>query len=910
MQRYSVLRSFPFLTYLIFAIGTQAVMAGTTGKIVGTVVDDETGEPLPGANVIVSGTTLGAASDLQGYYIILNIPPGTYSLKASMMGYARMVVNKVIVSSDYTTTVDFRLPSTVLEAEGVTIVAERPMVVKDQTSTVAVITAEQIEAMPVDEFSEVLELQAGLVKDSGGKLHIRGGRASEIGYIVDGVSVTDPFSGDIAIEVENASIQELTVVSGTFNAEYGQAMSGIVNIVTKEGGEKLTGNISYYSGDYVSSNTDIFQNIDDVDPVNIFNIQGGLSGPVPGFKDKLSFFTSVRLFDNDGWLNGIHRFNPSDWSCFSCTEWRGQNLIGIDTTIVEETGPGTTRSLNPFKKLSLQGKITYRLSPTIKLSYGIFWDRVDFRNYEHLFKFNPTGSLQNKKKGYMHLVTWNHTLSSRTFYTLKFSNFFSRFQSFAFEDPQDPRYANPARLRDASGNAFRTGGAWSGHFDRKTDSLIGRFELTSQVTKTHQIKTGVEVKRHALNLDEFVILPNRDAAGVVIEPFEPFIPPLNSPLHNAYTHNPVEIAAFVQDKMEFQNLIVNLGLRYDYFDPDGEVLEDFLRPQTSPRRSTSIKQQLSPRIGLAYPITDRGVISISYGHFFQIPTFEQLYTNPEFEPRLTSLTRDDLGGLESLLAITGNADLDPQMTVGYEVALQQALSDNIVTNIAVYYRDIRNLLATEFQRTIQGDELIRFINRDFGNVTGFSIALDYRRTGNISFSLDYTFQVAEGNASDPRSVFFDNRTDPPIESEKQTVPLDWDQRHTLNFVVSLDKPANWGVSLIGKFGSGLPYTPEFEDQRTSFANSGRRPAQYTFDLKAHKGFRLGPFRYSISLTVFNLFDRKNEIEVYRDTGRAGSTLAARRAGAIFGVNTLDEFLTRPDFFSAPRQIRIGASWRF
>lgn len=910
MRPYSVLRFFPVLTFLIFAIGTQVVMAGTTGKIVGTVLDDETGEPLPGVNVLLSGTARGAATDLEGYYFILNIPPGTYSLKASMIGYTEMLINKITVATDYTSTVDFRLQSTVLEGEGVTIIAQRPLVVKDQTSAVAVITAEQIQAMPVDEFSEVLELQAGLVKDSAGKLHIRGGRASEIGYLVDGISVTDPYSGDIAIEVENAGIQELTVISGTYNAEYGQAMSGIVNIVTKDGGDKLTGNISFYSGDYASSNSDVFLGIDDVDANNIFNIQGGLSGPVPGFGDKLTFFASVRRFENDGWLNGVHRFNPQDWSCFSCTQWRGQTFFDVDTTIVEASGPGTTFALNPLEKTSLQGKITYRITPTLKLSYGIFWNQVDSRKYDHLFKLNPTGSLKDEKKGYTHIVTWNHTVSSRTFYTLKFSNFFSSFESFAFEDPNDPRYANPDRLRDASSNAFRTGGALGGHFARETDSLIGRFEVTSQVTKRHQIKTGFEVKRHELTLDEFVILPKTDDSGVLIDPFESFIPPLDSPLHNAYIHNPVEISAFVQDKMEFQNVVVNLGFRYDYFDADGEVPVDFLRPTTSPRRSASIKQQVSPRVGLAYPISDQGVVSISYGHFFQMPTFNQLYTNPDFEPRLTSLTRDDLGGLESLLAITGNADLEPQMTVGYEVALQQGFSDNIVVNITVYNRDIRNLLGTEFQRTIQGDEFTRFINRDFGNVTGVSITLDYLTARNLSFALDYTFQVAEGNASDPRSVFFDNRTDPPVESEKQRVPLDWDQRHTLNFVVSLEKPANWGASLIGKFGSGLPFTPEFEDQRSSFENSGRKPAQFTLDLKAHKDFKFGPFNTSIILTVFNLLDRKNEIDVFNDTGRAGTTLAARRAGAIFGVNTLDEFLNRPEFFSSPREIRLGASWRF
>jgi len=142
------------------------------------------------------------------------------------------------------------------------------------------------------------------------------------------------------------------------------------------------------------------------------------------------------------------------------------------------------------------------------------------------------------------------------------------------------------------------------------------------------------------------------------------------------------------------------------------------------------------------------------------------------------------------------------------------------------------------------------------------------------------------------------------------VPLDWDQSHTLNFTFTLGDPTSWSVSLIGRLGSGLPYTPEVQNLRTSFENSERKPAQQTFDLRAYKNFRIGRLNYSLFLKVYNLFDRRNENQVYLDTGRAYYTLVSRYAGDVRGVNTLKDFLNRPDFYSEPRQVVFGVSVSF
>lgn len=302
----------PFIIIFIFS---SLAMAGTTGKIVGQVIEASSGEPLVGVNIIVESQPLGAASDMDGSFIILNLPPGSYDLRAIMLGFADMVIKGVRVNVDKTTKVEFSLQEATLElGETVEVTAERLLVKKDLTSSESIVGSEEIENLPVENISDVINLQAGVTVDPGGGIHIRGGRSNEISYMVNGVSVNDVYSGDYAIEVENNSIQELNVISGTFNAEYGQAMSGIVNIVTKEGSNKFDGNLQVFVGDYVSNSDNIFWNVDNINP--IYNIQGSFGGPFPGVK-KLKYFISGRYFADEGYIYGNNVFLPTDSSDFS-----------------------------------------------------------------------------------------------------------------------------------------------------------------------------------------------------------------------------------------------------------------------------------------------------------------------------------------------------------------------------------------------------------------------------------------------------------------------------------------------------------------------------------------------------------------------------------------------------------------
>ncbi|MBN2355111.1 carboxypeptidase-like regulatory domain-containing protein, partial [candidate division KSB1 bacterium] len=216
------------LTLLCILLLTSWLAAGTTGKLAGKIVDEATREPLPGVNVLLEGTSMGCISAMDGHYFIINIPPGSYNVAFTIVGYTKKRVENLRVTVDATTSLSVTLKSTVIEGDEVTIVAERPMVQRDLTSSSARISSDQMEMLPIESVGQVVELQAGVVNG-----HFRGGRLGEVAYLIDGLAVNDVYTGGQMITLQRNSIEEVEVISGTFNAEYGQAMSGVVNIVSK-----------------------------------------------------------------------------------------------------------------------------------------------------------------------------------------------------------------------------------------------------------------------------------------------------------------------------------------------------------------------------------------------------------------------------------------------------------------------------------------------------------------------------------------------------------------------------------------------------------------------------------------------------------------------------------------------------
>jgi len=905
------------LIILSFTIGfTSILTGGTTGKIAGEVTDNITHEPLIGVNVYLEGTNLGTATDINGEYIIINIPPGEYTLKATMMGYKIVRLKNIRVSVDRTTEVNIEMTTTVIEGEVVELIAKKPLVQNDLTSSEVVINAEEIQELPVENFDQILNLQAGVIKDSEGELHIRGGRSSEISYLVDGISVTDPFSSSMPINFEKNAIKEMQVVTGTYNAEYGQAMSGIVNIVTQKGQKKFDGEISLYGGDYFTSHKDIFFNIQDAGNdfieynihdfthpnLNNYDIQGSFSGPLNFVSKNLTFFLTARHYNNQGYLYGRRIYMPDD----SCS-FNTPNRIGWRW---EHTGDSSLVIMDYNIASSCQGNISYSYSPlSMKIEYTGIFQRKESQSYVHDFKYTPDGKGTNYQFVHNHILTLTHTLNNRIFYTLKYSYLNNDSKYYKYKNPLDHRYVSPLRFNAASGYRFYVGGCDMNHLYQNTKRNIVKFDITNQINKTNEIKTGIEYDWNYIFYNDFEIRVD------AMTNWEPEVPNLNSPNHDKYNRSPNMLSCYLQDKLELQNMIINIGVRYERFWPNGVVLSDPRDPninlpikqqhqtETYEERlkhwyqPATPKDQVSPRFGISYPITDKGIIHFSYGHFLQIPNYSYLYSNPDFEVT---------GGLNSII---GNADLKPEKTVSYEIGLQQQLTESLAIDVIGFYKDIRNLIGTEIIETyIMGDRYARYINRDYGNVRGITLSFEQRRSNFLSARLDYTYQVAEGNASDPKAAFYDVRSG--VEPVKQLVYLDWDQTHTLNTSITLGVPKKWGLSIIGQYGSGKPYTPMFRGIRTMFENSERKPPQYRVDLRSHYDLYFYNINVSIFLLVYNLFDRLNEEIVYNDTGRANYSLIPTYTGNVYGPNTLDEYLVRPHYFSSPREIKIGINIEF
>lgn len=915
----------------IFLFFTSA-FAGTTGKIAGRVIDKNSGEPLPGANVFLEGTSYGSTTDLDGYYVILNVPPGTYTIIAQYVGYQEVKMTGIKVSIDLTTRIDFKLAETTLESsEEIVVIGKRKLIQKDITSSQASVSAEEIQVLPVAEMTDVLQLQAGITRDAAGGFHIRGGRSNEISYWVNGVSVTDVFDNSMGIEVDNNSIQELQVISGTFNAEYGNAMSGIINLVTKEGESNYAGNIKLYAGDNLSNFTDYFYYIDHFDPLAEYNIQSSLSGPVPLTSKKLTFFANLRYNKNDGYLYGQRRYNPDGSWASADTLLAVSRRDDPEARYVEKDGKlykivppmsGKPVPMNWSKKYNAQAKLTYRPFSFLKFNAEILYSKRNFQDYDHSYKWEPDGNVKKFSDSYNSWLSATHTLNSKTFYTVYASFFQNHFQEYLYKNPYDPRYVYSDTLQPIA-YAFRTAGTNNHRFDRMTRTYGLKMDFTSQVTNKHLIKFGFDKKWHVLNFDDYWLQAARDASGQIISPYQPEIPADTSHIRTKYTRRPTEFAAYIQDKIEYEDMIINLGLRFDYFNSHGKVLVDPADPniyfplreglaQLSIKerekyfyKNAKPKMQLSPRLGIAYPISAQGVIHFSYGHFLQIPSFVYLFNGGYYR----------VGESGQFYGPYGNPDLDAQRTVMYEIGLQQGFLGDFKIDVTGFYRDVRNWISTSpLYITYNRVTYSIYINKDYANVKGVTLNFKKRYSNNYSFDISYTFQIAEGSNSTPEEEFNAIRSN--LEPTLILLPLDWDQRHLFNGTFYVGGQT-WGGSLITRYGTGLPYTPQVTQYTSDRGirwglqkNSRRRPNQFSMDLRLHKNFKVSGFNITAFVNVYNLLDNRIPINVFADTGKPDYTTVKVPEDPVKRPNTVAEYRKFPWHYAEPRRVQFGIDFNF
>ncbi|UCH11361.1 MAG: carboxypeptidase-like regulatory domain-containing protein, partial [Fidelibacterota bacterium] len=231
-----ILKVFLF-TSALFLFPYQ-IQGGITGKIAGRVIDARSREPIPAANITLEGTNLGAASDLQGNYFIINLRPGPYTIVCNVIGYTTVRQTQVYVSADLTTRVDFELNVETIMGEVVTVVAERPVIQEDVAGSEMVMREEDVAVFKQDFFQDFMESQVGIfisADEAGSGLSIRGGDINETNIALNGVSLRNAITQQPNLGISLTSIQEVTITTGGFTAEYGDIRSGMVNVITKEG---------------------------------------------------------------------------------------------------------------------------------------------------------------------------------------------------------------------------------------------------------------------------------------------------------------------------------------------------------------------------------------------------------------------------------------------------------------------------------------------------------------------------------------------------------------------------------------------------------------------------------------------------------------------------------------------------
>ena len=485
------------LSTLLFAAG---------GKISGTVTDAQSGEPLPGVNVYISELSLGAATDLNGNYVILNVVAGTYTLKASYIGYATYAFTEMRVSTGQTTTQDFKMSQEVLQGQEVVVVADRPLVRKDLTASQKITTNDEIKDLPVETFLGVLTTQAGVNVGSDGALHIRGGRSGEVGYYIDGVSVANPFgTSGLAVSVSNKALQEMKVVSGAFNAEHGNAMSGIVNIQIAEGGPKYSGSLSMYSGDYVTDDSDLYTNLDNLNFTTNKVIEGTFTGPVPFLSNEgnFTFNLSGRYSYDEGYIYGVREHYPNDYSDFRFS----------DFWYIQNNGDKDFVPMNPNERFNFLTKLTYRITPKIKLSAQLLHDDREYKPANlasHQYKFNPDGTYNYFRNNNNYSIKLSQAFT-KTYYEANVFVANTDYEQYVYADtnavylnPDNPGYVSTNNVQGSPPTTtFVFGGVQMNHLYRNSSSKGGKFDLTSQITHRHELKGGMNFRIDDLEEDYF-----------------------------------------------------------------------------------------------------------------------------------------------------------------------------------------------------------------------------------------------------------------------------------------------------------------------------------------------------------------------------------------------------------------------
>lgn len=916
-----------FLTLAFFA--TTLPVAAATGKLAGQVKDKATNEPLPGVNVLLEGTNMGAATDEDGYFFIINVPPDVYTVRADIIGYAPVVMENVKVSINQTTTLTFNMTTQAVEGQAVVVEADRPVVQLDVSSSQRIVTSEVLEDRPLDNFEEILATEAGIdisASADGSGLLVRGGGLNETDIVVDGLSTRNERNQQPVTNLSLTAIQEVEILTGGFNAEYGDIRSGLINVRTKEGSlDRFNINVDYrmspaarkhfgpspydLEGPFwqVYAGADAFTGItqemvdagdypftfpgwnkwskdlvEDPDPNNDFTpqalqeiwkwqhrsreyaqnpdhiIDATISGPVPG--TNVSFLLSQR-YEN---LQLVYPFSR-DNSTTSST------LLKLTTQLTPKTKLSFTNNMIVLNGVS--GSIFDDTNGMISGSReGVVYAQnvisgFEYRKMWHDANYNPIRTIQ-----YRGGLSMNHVINPSTFYDLRleYTNYQTRQEPIGLRDTtgiveiggvmfdEQPFGYVGSQLGSITEqfdivNEFMISGGGRGQDHSRYWGMALSGDLVSQINKYNQVKTG-------FSIDYTAFKERREINnGATTTPFE-----VNPGNWWRYDESPFKLGAYIQDKLEYEGMIANVGLRADYLQPgaspfnlntnyifsnlpyteqvwrDNENTFDPLRTDEK-----AYKLYLSPRLGISHPMTASSKIFFNYGHFYQPPVNDQLYFN---RPSGTS-------------ASIPRVDIEWPRTIAYEIGYEQSITGNFLVHVLGYYKDVENQITQqEIIPLDNANNVTTYSNNSYADIRGLQLRLE-KRTGRFWYGFASVEYLVKSTGLTGFATIYEDPQLADLQRENATqfrddpVPV---VTSNLTFRTPLDYGTffgDWRLNVLMEWSDGgttllNPDAPLSEQHRVGVID------YHNMDLLLEKRFKMFSTRMGFYMQIRNLTNFK------------------------------------------------------
>jgi outer membrane receptor protein involved in Fe transport len=963
----------------LFVAAFVPVLVFASGKISGKVTDAGTGEPLVGANVVIVGTQMGAATNVSGEYVILNVPTGTYTLRATYVGYQNITITNLMVNNDLTTQANFQLPSEGVTVGTVEIVAQRPLVNKNATNAVRIIDQDFFSKIPARGINAAIQTEPGVVVQ-GGNIYIRGGRADEVGYQLEGVGVNDIVFGGRAVNVSAEAVEQIQVQAGGFNAEYGGATAGIVQAQLRTGSPdrwkaSLLAETDRYMGLNKSSSLGGYS-------YGYGDVTATAGGPI--VNNKFRFFGSVEA---------TYYGDPSV-TLRSPWNFSGANAVVTDPAITfahPHAAPDTLNIILPGgnalggydRTMVGSGTFLMDFSP-VQVRFAGSYSVDKSKNQTTLANVFNQGRLGiNTTKNGFGNVKISHVLSPTMFYEANFDYYT---QSYRTEDPDfgsslfkyGDSTANAALGYQLMGQSLNYGAysLWGGAFTvnqpgtqiagfekRSQQSLGGRIDFTMQLQQ-HEVKIGGSYQRYtireyaptgvlswyrlaqeATSNDQLELeLMKIGGVGSNTYGYDVFGNEIsgdvnkNGAFYYMGPRHPGFGAAYIQDKIELSDIILNIGLRYDYINPDSKDVKDPSALTFTGQDlivsdniiATAKTNQISPRIGFSFPVTDRTVFHAQFGKFIQQTRLRDSYLGASTMAGIIK------GGF--FVTGTWGWGLKPTRTTQYEAGFSQQVSDFASFDINAFFKDIQDQIDWANIAPAAGtggQNYAALVNRDFATSKGLEFKFTMRRTNRITASLSYTFSSVTTTGSNTASAAGLWAAGSIVSLPHYTFPADFNQTHrgTVLFDYRFAKNdggpvlEQLGLNLLLSFNSGHNFTRLIAQQRGPAPTDPRfripvepigastTPWFFELDARLDKSFSVGPLDMNVYIYVINLLGTDNPTGAFFRTGDPADdgwfSTAGGRADALSNGPQYVDFYRAINLgensgnYGPPRQIRFG-----